>query len=685
MKNYLYNRKISTRVLLCLVLPILGFLTLSILSLIDSRQRLTGAESVEKLAHLAPEVSALVHELQKERGTSAGFTASKGQKFSNELLAVRKDTDTKRAILENDLKKFDFSGFDTVLSSRVNQAQTALSNLENIRTNISGFKTTVPELAKYYSTTIQNLLSVVELMAVLGHDAEVNRSITAYTAFLQSKERAGLERAMGTTGFSAGRFNPTIYRRFVQLIAAQDAYLKTTNQFSTQEQIEFIKRTLQGDTIAEVDRLRQIAIESVVSKDTKGIQGGHWFDAITLKIELLKQIEDHFATDLNAQAIDHRQSVEASFYTLLVAVVGMIIITTLVVSAIVRSIVKPIIHLTSTMTRLAEGDKEIDITGAGLKDEVGDMSRAVLVFKEHALTTDRLKKEEEAQRAASLERASNIERLIHGFEEKVSHLLSSFSGMSDTLGNSATTMAGTAQKTNEQSSSVSAAAEQASSNVQTMASAAEELSSSISEISHQVSNGSVSAQKAVDASKRSTDTLQGLSQSADDIGAVINLIQDIAEQTNLLALNATIEAARAGESGKGFAVVASEVKNLASQTAKATEEIAAKITGIQKITEDAVGSNVSVSEQINNISEVSAAIASAVEEQGAATSEIARNAQQAAVGTEEVTQNITLVSASSSETGQSAGEVQQLASNLNEQAQAMENEISGFLARVREA
>jgi methyl-accepting chemotaxis protein len=244
---------------------------------------------------------------------------------------------------------------------------------------------------------------------------------------------------------------------------------------------------------------------------------------------------------------------------------------------------------------------------------------------------------------------------------------------------SAQSMSATAEETNRQSTAVAAASEQAATNVQTVASAAEELSASIREIQQQMTNSARIAQQAVEQVDRTDTTVTGLVQAADKIGEVVNLISDIASQTNLLALNATIEAARAGEAGKGFAVVASEVKNLANQTAKATEEIGQQIAAMQTATGDSVQAIRGIGETIKQISEVTTAVASAVEEQGAATQEISRNVQQASAGTQEVSSNITGVSQAATQTGTAAGQVLNAARELAQQGQQLNTEIEAFL------
>jgi len=281
------------------------------------------------------------------------------------------------------------------------------------------------------------------------------------------------------------------------------------------------------------------------------------------------------------------------------------------------------------------------------------------------------------------EKVGSFSSIADKFEIDMKAVVQTVTSAATELQATAQSMASTATITSDKAGVVATAATEASSNVQTVASAAEELSSSISEISRQVSQSSEIASQAVTDAEQSRQNVQGLADSASKIGEVINLISDIADQTNLLALNATIEAARAGDAGKGFAVVASEVKNLANQTAKATEEISQQVGGVQHATEDAVTAIQSIGETIGRIDEASTAIASAVEEQGAATQEIARNVEQAASGTNEVTSNITEVTQGASETGHAASEVLAAADELAKQGDVLGREMDSFLVELR--
>ncbi|MEY9416804.1 methyl-accepting chemotaxis protein [Bradyrhizobium japonicum] len=318
-----------------------------------------------------------------------------------------------------------------------------------------------------------------------------------------------------------------------------------------------------------------------------------------------------------------------------------------------RSVTRPLANITALTERLAAGDSAFEVPYTDRSDEVGGLAKALAVFKDNASAVSRMHAEQqEAKQRADDEKRKTMADLAGKFEASVQAVVRDVFTEARAMQQAAQGMSETANKATDRASFVASACQQASSNVQTVASAAGQLSSSITEISQRVAQAASVADKAAADGQRTNDTVQGLAAAAHKIGEVIDLINQIASQTNLLALNATIEAARAGEAGKGFAVVASEVKSLASQTAKATDEIGAQITAIQAETNQVVGNIESIRKTIMEVNEISSSIAAAV---------------------------------ATTETGQAAGLVLQSSGRLSQKLQSLENEVSTFVAGVRAA
>jgi methyl-accepting chemotaxis protein len=353
---------------------------------------------------------------------------------------------------------------------------------------------------------------------------------------------------------------------------------------------------------------------------------------------------------------------------------------------IIASVSRPIVAMTDIMRRLAGGDRAVAIDGVDRKDEIGKMAGAVLVFKESAIETERLREAQaEGEKSAAEQRKRDMRNLADAFESAVGEIVETVSTASTELEASASTLTRTAERSQTLTTMVASASEEASTNVQSVASASEQLASSITEISRQIQESARVASEAVQQARATNERVGTLSKAAARIGDVVELISTIAGQTNLLALNATIEAARAGDAGRGFAVVASEVKALAEQTAKATGEIGQQITSIQGATDESVAAIRQISGTIERLSEISSTIAAAIEEQGAATQEISRNVQQAAQGTHGVSTHIIDVQQGATETGSASSQLLSAAQSLSHDSNRLKLEVGKFLSSVRAA
>ena len=386
-----------------------------------------------------------------------------------------------------------------------------------------------------------------------------------------------------------------------------------------------------------------------------------------------------YIDDVNAVFMKSLMVMAGVAAAVLIAVVGI----SLMIS---RGITVPLFAISDNMIRLSGGDHKIDVLYTDQKSEIGDLARSMEIFRDKTIEMEEMRvQREEQERRSEIEKREALRKMADNFEDSVGQVVAKVIDASANMQSSAGAMSETAKQVGQRSSVVSAASQEVSSNVETVSAAAEELSASIAEISNQVAHSAEIANGAVRTSEDTHQKIELLAEAANQIGEVVSLITNIAEQTNLLALNATIEAARAGDAGKGFAVVANEVKNLANQTAKATDDIRTQVEGIQVATSNAVDAIAEIAQTIRQLDGSSTTISAAVEEQGAATQEIARNVEQASHGTRDVSENITGVSSAADESEKLSGEVLGLAKGLGQQANELNEAVEAFLKEVRSA
>lgn len=714
LSSILKNINVGPRIQLIVAIPLLVAAVLAAQAVMVKDSVVESTAKIQSLLQLAETSSLLVHELQKERGMSAGFIGSKGKNFAAELPEQRKSTDKRLNDLTARLSTADAGSMGSKLAEQIDTSRAALAELSKAREGVTALSSTIPQMAKFYTGTISGLLAIPEQMHHLTDNTKILSGVSSYTAFLQGKERAGIERAMGAGGFGAGTFSPAVYQRFLKLIAMQDTYISRFMLSAAPADRAAYTAAMATPAFTDVQKLRQVAINSPV-KGTAGVTAGQWFGTITRKIDVLKSVEDTIATSLKTLASQSHNSAQKALMTMLIAVAGIFAVTILAAWSIIRSIVKPVTRLTEITNKMAADEKDVEIDLDESKDEIGKLVGSVKIFKEKLAENDQLlakQRENEAKMAAAEQKRAEEKRaadkqleeqqrqaeekaaedrrnilleLAEDFESGVGKVIKAVSNATEEIDTAAASMTRTAEETSKQSATVASASQQASANVQTVATATEELSASIQEISRQVSQSTMSARTAVEETEKANAEVGGLAEAAGKIGEVVGLITDIANQTNLLALNATIEAARAGEAGKGFAVVATEVKSLADQTAKATEEIGQQITEIQGATNSAVNAIEAISGTIQTVDDIASSIAAAVEEQGAATQEIATNVQQAASGTQSVDSSISLVSQAAGETGTAASQVQSACGKLNAESEKLNTAVEAFLQQVKAA
>jgi methyl-accepting chemotaxis protein len=638
-----------------------------------------------------------------------------------------------------------YLGFEHV-SQAVASYRNSVSEADLAR-NIDRELISYQALARYYVVTGKEDDATAALAAEAGLKAAIDQSMQGITnpARLDQITRLGREFKSFTKIFAdilkfkrdsalvvqnqLGRAGNMLRYKLDDLPSnADDAELQAI-QFGAKKAIDqfqavialantFVINSDQAVATSAMARLKFVenSLHAISSKDEKIVEGlkesgtllNEYRQALTKLIENSKEIDQLVAEmadsaaaivkgagAMKADVVSDQQRLEAESNAIVGETERLIIMLAaggflfggLLALLLGRGISRPMIALCKAMRDLAGGNFEVVLPGLGRKDELGEMAGAVEEFKLQAIAkAERDAASQDAQnKRASAARRDELIRFADDFETAVGSIVSNVSASAGQLESAAGTLTRTAETTQALSSQVAGASEEASNTIQSVASATEELSTSVGEIGRQVRESNRIAEAAVVQAQQTDGRIGKLSLAAQEIGDVVKLITAIAEQTNLLALNATIEAARAGDAGRGFAVVASEVKSLASQTAKATDEISNHIAGMQQATQESVAAIKEIGATIGQISNIASSIATAVEQQGSATQEIARNVQNVAEGTQEAAVNIVQVNRGATETGSASEEVLSSARALSSESTRLRAELDRFMQNIRAA
>jgi len=666
-----------------------------------SWNRLQVASRISVIADASANLFKAMHNLRTDRSTTARLLnadAPMDAEIDKYLRGIRDAEMPAMAAALVTLGTLDLPQLKTLVPE-LDRAHKTLGNLQKEFWEMMGKPKAQrrADLPKQYTDTVNTLLDVMEklsttLAATVNHqDATIDQLLAIKQIAWLLRNTAGEASLIVSTGLGAGKIAPEARAAYAKFAGGVESAWNALELTASGMQLPpALAQAIAANKTAYFEpkylELRDRLVNALATGTEKPeLSANQWTPLTVGRLGAAVAVAEGALDAAKAHALEQYTSARNALTVQLALLLGAIGLTVGAMTLVTRRVIRPLHTMRDAMLKVAAGDLAVETGFARRSDEIGALAGALDTFKQQAADKVRIEAQERERNAGTAARQKAIEGYVGEFESRVRQTLDQLGEASGRMRTTSNSLSSVSRQTNARVEVAEKASGDASSSVDSVAAASEELSASINDISQQAAHAAGIASRAVNQARETDGTVQGLAKSAGRIGEVVGLINSIAAQTNLLALNATIEAARAGEAGRGFAVVASEVKSLASQTAKATEDISDQIADIQKVANEAIDAIKTIGGIIGEVNEVATSIAAAVQQQGAATQEITRSTQAAAQGTRNVSENISGVKADADSAAVAADDVKQASETLESQSQALSGQVTEFLIRIRAA
>lgn len=665
--KFLNNLNIRGKLLMLIAPPLLALLAMEVHDLSETNSDISSLESVSVLVKLTELNSKVAHELQKERGMSAGFLGSRGNDFADALPQQRRLSDEQISAWRNYLRTVDLREYSEV-ATLISEASLEIDRIADVRNGVSALKLPLKEALAYYTGTISHLLQVPARATLYTNEGTLSRKLQAYYNFLQAKERSGIERAVLANVFAADQFGPGLHNRFVRLVTEQDAYFQNFERFSESVELADYRTFLASTANKEVLNLRERA-EGNASTGGFGVGSEDWFRSATARINELKALEDKLSQSLLTESASKLAQAQSEMSSVLITSIAVIAAVVVIATGIFRGLSFQIQELTTSLRRMAN-DLNLHQPAKVLSDD--ELGKAAQDFNHMQ---------------------AELASMVHSINEISQHL--TLIAMQNHVTISLSTK-GMVKQQDETGSVVTAITEleqatrEIANNIQTMADRSDGANNVIHSSTKVVQSSVERIASLNDSMAHVSHAIRELHDSSDSIGGVLSVIKAIAEQTNLLALNAAIEAARAGEQGRGFAVVADEVRTLAQRTQDSTAEIEQIVGKFQKEARQAFDAVDSSQKAVNEtvqladtLSQELSNIRDAVTEIRDMSDQVAAAAEEQVQTNQEVARSITSIYDISRHTSATGDFMRKTAKEQRELADRLKSESSRFDLGIR--